>query len=354
MIKEIEIETALNLERVQFADLRSPGEFREAHIPGAVNIPFLDDAEHLEVGAIYRQEGIDQARNRGLELVGPRLASMVDNIRKATQHGQLVIYCWRGGERSRAVARALELMGVNGFRLTGGYKAYRGYVRQLLEGLPRGQVVVIHGLTGTGKTAIIKSLRKRGLPGLDLEGIANHRGSVFGSIGLGEQPAQKQFESLMAQELESLSAYKYVIVESESRRIGRLFLPDQLYNMMQSGHHVLVYDTLENRVNRLVAEYVENIPQNNLEILSALQGLERYLGKKRIHAICELIENHHYHEATEILLTKYYDPLYGYANHPDQRFDISIDGQDSEKAAAVLADLLQDLVKGGSQVGKSR
>ena len=343
MINDIGVEQALNLERAMFIDLRSPVEFKDAHIPGALNIPLFSDQERSEVGIIYRYQGPTAAKGKGLEVVAPRLASLVSEIQEKARGNNLVLYCWRGGDRSNAVAKVLDIMQVDGFRLAGGYKAYRTYVLQELNELPRGRMVVIHGLTGTGKTAIIKQMAEDGWPAADLEGLANHRGSVFGGLGLGEQPGQKLFDSLLYETLIQFADHRYLIVESESKKIGSVFLSDNLYAKMKKGLHVLIYDNLENRVNRLHREYVENTGNNNDDFLACMQGLTRYFGKTKTNELTKLIKESKLWEAIRVLLTEYYDPLYGYPSSSDCHYDLSLDGSDSILAARSLANYLTNL-----------
>lgn len=340
MIKDIQIEKALSLEQAVFIDLRAPVEFQDAHIPGAVNIPLFSDQERSEVGIIYRYQGPGSAKSKGLEVVAPRLASLVSEIKRRAEGNNLVLYCWRGGERSDAVSRVLDIMDVDGYRLTGGYKAYRTHILKHLQEMPSGRVVVIHGLTGTGKTKIINKMAEDGWPTVDLEGLANHRGSVFGGLGLGEQPKQKFFDSLLYEAMKRFDGDKYLIVESESKKIGRLFLPDNLYAMMKEGIHVLIYDNIANRVNRLYHEYVENQNISAKDFLDCVQGLQRFLGKRKTHDITELINGNRLMDAIRILLTDYYDPLYGYPSCSDLHYDLNIEGSDSSLAAYTLAKYL--------------
>ncbi|NLW44671.1 MAG: tRNA 2-selenouridine(34) synthase MnmH [Syntrophomonadaceae bacterium] len=343
MIRDIGVTEALNLENAVFVDLRSPVEFNAGHIPGAVNIPLFSDQERSEIGTIYRQQGPGSAREKGLEVVAPRLAEMVASIRKMAADSSVVVYCWRGGERSDAVARVLDIMQVDGYRLAGGYKAYRTFVIERLRELPRSQVVVIHGLTGSGKTEIIKKMAEAGWPAVDLEGLSNHRGSVFGGLGLGEQPKQKQFDSMLYGKLQQFADHRFLIVESESRKIGKLFLPERLYAMMKEGLRVLIYDNMENRVNRIYDEYVVKSGNTTKEYLNCIEGLKRYLGKKKIQEITEMISDGNLRNAIRILLEEYYDPLYGYPCGPDPHYCLNLDGSDTSQAADRLAAYLTNL-----------
>ncbi len=353
MIKDIGVEKALSLERAKFIDLRSPLEYHKAHIPGAVNIPLLLDDEHSEIGTIYRLQGSRSAKIKGLEVVAPRLLSLVSEIRKNIQEDDLVLYCWRGGDRSSSVARLLDIMQIDGYKLAGGYKAYRTHVIKRLEELPRSQVVILHGLTGTGKTEIIKKMADDGWPAMDLEGLANHRGSVFGGLGLGEQPEQKQFDSMLLETMQKFSGHDYLIMENESKKIGRLFLPDRLFTKMQQGFHVLIYDTLENRISRLFQEYVEDIRNNTKDFLPCLEGLKPYLGNNKTKEATNLINLGKIREAIRILLIDHYDILYGQSCLSNVHFDLTVNGSDSNLAASSITSWLINLVKGERQAGNS-
>ncbi|MGE5544186.1 MAG: tRNA 2-selenouridine(34) synthase MnmH, partial [Bacillota bacterium] len=192
-------------------------------------------------------------------------------------------------------------------------------------------------------TEIIKRMAEDGWPAVDLEGLANHRGSVFGGLGLGEQPRQKLFDSLLYETMKQYAGHKYLIVESESKKIGRLFLPDHLYAMMKKGIHVLIYDNLENRVNRLYHQYVENVRNSSKDFLNCMQGLKGLLGNKKTEEISDLIRDDKLRDAIRVLLTDYYDPLYGYPSSSDLDYDLSLDGSDSSLAAHTLAKYLTNL-----------
>jgi tRNA 2-selenouridine synthase len=329
----------LELPNVLFVDVRSPGEFSQDTIPGAVNLPLFSDEERAEIGTIYRQVSPRAARRRGLELVAPRLPAMVETVEGWSRQHDVVVFCWRGGERSQALVQVLELMKVPCRRLAGGYRAYRRLVVEQLAQLPRGRVVVLHGLTGCGKTQLLGMLAARGYPVVDLEGLARHRGSVFGGVGLGCQPSQKMFESLLRDELWRLREAPYVVVECESRRIGRLFLPDRLYAKMQQGIHLLVYDSVESRARRLVAEYAaEGIPV--AELRRGLQVLARHLGRERVAELAALLEAGRFEDFALRMLSGYYDRLYRYPHGPHQDFAFCVSTGDLQEAADALAAFL--------------
>jgi len=342
MIGDITVEEALSLEQPLFVDVRSPSEYKEATIPGAVNIPFFYDAERAEIGRIYREESPCRARERGLEMVAPRLPQLVNEVERLCELGQVVLFCWRGGERSQALASVFQLLRVPCYRLDGGYRAYRRHVVQQLELLPRGEVVVLHGLTGCGKTELIKGLRERGYASVDLEGLACHRGSVFGGMGMGEQPGQKMFDSRLWQELKMLESYPYLVVECESRRIGRVYLPSHLFSKMSQGRHILVYDSLENRINRLVQEYVAGDTETVVqELKEGLDALERFIGSKRVKYLMDELERRDFEKVVEYLLLNYYDSLYRYPSGPDSRFELCVSAGDLGQAITEVGEYLE-------------
>ncbi|MDD2497667.1 MAG: tRNA 2-selenouridine(34) synthase MnmH, partial [Desulfitobacteriaceae bacterium] len=180
MITPLEIDQALSLSYPLFVDVRSEREFKVDHIPGAINVPLFNDEERALVGTVYKTQSPEQARYLGLKIVSPKLPDLVQLIQSQGEGREIVLYCWRGGMRSLSLATVLDLMNIHVYRLSGGYKSFRRWICSYFsqDSLPF-QVVVVHGLTGTGKTNVLKKLAERGVPVLDLEGLAGHRGSVF-------------------------------------------------------------------------------------------------------------------------------------------------------------------------------
>lgn len=252
------MEEAFSLSGVLLVDVRSEGEFREATIPGAVNIPLLDNVERAMVGTTYKHKGPAEARKLGLELISPRLPRWMRAFEELAAGRLVVLFCWRGGLRSQFTASILDVMGYAVYRILGGYKAYRRYVNRYLgvDELPL-KAIVIHGLTGVGKTRLLSALAKQGLPVLNLEGLARHRGSVYGKIGLPPSPTQKMFEGLIVQALVAAEEKGVFVVECESRRLGHLLVPPAVLKAMEQGYRVLVYDSLENRARRIREDYTQ-------------------------------------------------------------------------------------------------
>lgn len=235
-------------------DVRSPGEYRAGHIPGAVSMPLFSDAERAEVGTIYTQVGRDEAVERGLELVGPKMAGFVKRARELAAGRTLYLYCWRGGMRSGSMAWLMRTAGLPAVVLEGGYRAYRRSFGELLARHPW-RLVVLGGFTGCGKSDVLQAMANRGAQVLDLEGLAHHRGSVFGALGMQEQPTTEEFINRIHHCFRLLDPERPVWVEGESQVIGHVTVPPELYRLMQEQPLVLFSLAQEERLKRLVAEY---------------------------------------------------------------------------------------------------
>jgi tRNA 2-selenouridine synthase len=344
MIREISVEELEKLENPVLIDVRSEGEYNEASIPGAKNLPIFNNEERAKIGTTYTQQSPVLARELGLEIVGPKLPDLVKKANEWGKNRSLVLFCWRGGMRSKSFATVLDLMGVSVYRLQGGYKAYRRVVNDFFEKDFPFQVVVLRGNTGIGKTDILKKLREDGYPAIDLENLANNRGSVFGALGLGPAPSQKTFEALLYEELRSLKDFPYIIVECESKRIGRITLPPKFFDAMQKGIQVLIFDSIENRVKRLVKEYT-SFPDSILEIKTALSRLVKNLGNKKVEEYNALLDQGNLSEFTKQMLG-YYDALYAYPNEPSADYDYSISHVDPEKGVKELEDYIDHRMAG--------
>lgn len=335
MIKEITVEELKTLGQPILVDVRSEGEFAEATIPGAVSLPLFNNEERAEVGTTYTQSSPSLARELGLGIIGPKLPDLVKRVEELAKSGPLVLFCWRGGMRSKSLATVADLMGIPVYRLQGGYKAYRAQVVDFFETKLPFRVVVLRGNTGVGKTELLGSLRADGYPAIDLEKLANNRGSVFGAMGLGNPPSQKKFEGLLYEELESLKEFPYIIVECESKRIGRVTLPADFFAAMKEGTQILQYDSLDNRVQRLLKEYT-SVPDALQEIGNALERLIKTLGHVKVQELRTLLETNRLALFTERLLVDYYDKLYAYPNGPSSEYAFYINYQEPVKALREL------------------
>lgn len=351
MSREITVQEALALPGAKLIDVRSASEFAEAAIPGALNLPLLRDEERTQVGLTYKRKGVDDARVLGLDFVSPRLPHMIEDYRNLSGTGPLVIYCWRGGMRSKSVCSLLESVGIPVYRLVGGYKAYRKYVNEYLDRPVPQKIVVIHGLTGVGKTELLQELRLIGVPAVDLEGLANNRGSVFGQIGMQPQPSQKMFDGLLVRELAFWEPLGYIIVECESRRIGRIILPVSLVDGMRSGLRILAYCALDKRIERIKRIYAGNYEESRGELKDAVNSLGQRVGKKRVAEFSRMIDRGELDEVVEYLLINYYDPLYKYPCQPDTGYDLSVDTIDITRAAEKIHAFLQNRFKSTNPTG---
>lgn len=291
-------------------DVRTVGEYEEATINGAVNIPLFTNEERALVGTIYTRKSTDEAKKIGVDIVSKKLPEIYAKIHELEkEHKEVVIFCARGGMRSASITDLLCALGMRVKRITGGYKGYRAFINEELPKLnEKVTYIVLHGNTGVGKTEILKSLRADGYDVLDLEGCANHRGSILGSVGLGSCLTQKQFESNIYEELKSVKG-KYVFVEAESRRIGRVLIPDYIHQDMKNGIHIFVDAPLDFRSKLIIDEYTKSKGCKE-EICEALRGLKKYISEKSIEDYCEMVEAGDYEEVVKELMIKYYDPMY--------------------------------------------
>lgn len=338
--QELSVEQMYRLKNVLLVDVRSPCEHQAESIPGAINVPLLLDEERAEVGTVYNQQGEIAARRLALRTIAPKIPQLLDEILARRSQGQtLIIHCWRGGMRSEAVCSMLSMAGVDCFRLTGGYKAFRGYVlKDLQEDVHKFEPLVLVGQTGTGKTEILKALAKRGLHILDLEAIANHRGSVFGGMGLGKQPGQKDFESRLWSALKT-NAGKRVFLEAESRKIGRLSLPDCVLDRIAAGPHILVRGSVGRRAQRIAADYLnaQNSGEQDLrEALEILPNLKERLSNNLMHELQEHMIAGRITQAIDLLLVEYYDPLYNKQIGSCRSFVLEVDSDDVENATETI------------------
>ncbi len=345
MHRVISLADALKLDNPIYIDMRSPAEFANGAIPGAVNIPLLDDAERKEIGTIYKHTGPEQASEQGLAIVSAKLPAMVGSIREHHRSGRtVVVYCWRGGMRSKSVVGILDIMGIPAFQLLGGYKAYRRYVLDALEAFRlKPPVVTLCGSTGVGKTALLALLKERGVPVIDLEGLANHRGSAFGGVGLGKPATAQNFDALILAELIAYNDAPYIVVECESKRVGNVYVPEALFAAMKQGPKILARAGVETRVGRLIDEYLDIYSSRGDEIRASIQALNKRLGNAKTAQLLAAFAADEVREVVRTLLVDYYDPLYGYEKADPGEFAFTVDAEDLSAAAARIIDYLKTL-----------
>ena len=290
-------------------DVRTPLEFEDDHIPGAYNVPLLTNDERVEVGTIYKQVGPIEARRRGLELTCPRYYGMVDQIISLSAGRPIVVYCWRGGLRSLSVATLIEMCGTPARQLAGGYKSFRNHVIDYFARCDfLSPLIVMHGMTGTGKTEFINGLDPMQWATIDLEGVACHRGSAFGALGLKQDFTQKRFETLLWDAFRRLPADRAVVLEGESQRIGRYSLPGRLYQKMVESCKVWCHASIETRIKRLTVEYAR--PEYREEMQEALERIRKKLGGTRYAELKSRIESWDVEGIARGLIEGYYDRMY--------------------------------------------
>lgn len=312
LFKDISIEELLSLREsneITVIDVRSQSEYKDATIPGSMNIPFFNNEEREEVGTLYKQVGEHAAKEKGLELVSSKLPELVKEFSEI--EGKKAVFCWRGGMRSKSTATVLDLMGIKVLRLNGGYRSYRNWVVEQLDSIElKPKAFILNGYTGSGKTKILNRLKAENFPVIDLEGMANHRGSIFGQIGM-EPSNQKKFDALLIDSVRNLQQAPYVLLEGEGRRIGRVSTPPFILKKLEQGITFFIEMPREERIMHILEDYQ---PWNHEEeCLSAFLKI-----KKRIHTpIAKQIEldlkSGNYSSAVGLLLEYYYDPLYDHS-----------------------------------------
>ncbi|HJZ41525.1 MAG TPA: tRNA 2-selenouridine(34) synthase MnmH [Bacteroidales bacterium] len=285
-------------------DVRSPAEFTRGHIPGAVNLPLFTNEERSVVGTLYLKKGSSEAMIKGLELIGPKMKQFAEEGLELAKDGELLIHCWRGGMRSNSMAWLFQTMGIRASTLEGGYKSYRHFVQESFD--KPFNLIVIGGMTGSGKTEILEALEKKGHTVIHLERLASHKGSVFGGVGLPDQPTTEHFENLLSGELQKLDPGKPVFIEDESLAIGRVFIPQPFYSQMSSGRFIHVLVPVERRIKRLVEAYTGG---DKKLLADGVKRIERRLGTENAAHVAGLINRGEMEKAVEIVL-RYYDKVY--------------------------------------------
>jgi len=329
-------------------DVRSESEFAIDHVPGAINCPVLNDGERAQVGTIYKQNSAFEAKKIGAALVARNIAlHLQQTLADKPRDWKPLIYCWRGGNRSGAMALVLAKIGWPSVQLDGGYREYRRCVLSLLDSEPDTLTFrVICGPTGSGKSRLLTSLAGEGAQVLDLEQLAMHRGSVLGGIPGEPQPSQKMFESLIWQKLRSFTTARPVYVESESRKIGNLRVPEKLMEKMRASYCVHLQTSIADRVALLIEDY-PHLVVDSTRLGDQLDHLVALHGHATIRAWRDMAQTGEISRLVEALLTQHYDPAYlrsiqrnfgGYARARSLTLEAISEGGFSKAALALLAD----------------
>jgi tRNA 2-selenouridine synthase len=321
------------------ADTRSPGEYNTGHIPGSVNIPLFTDSERERVGIVYKKGGRRDAVLEGLKLTGPAMAGKLSEAIEIAKGNQLLVYCWRGGMRSESMSWLFSLGGLEPSILDGGYKAYRNHI--LGELAVKRDTVILGGMTGSGKTEILKVLAGQGEQTADLENIAVHRGSAFGSLGQGNQPSTEHFANLLYEVWKGFDYKRVIWLEDESRNIGTVFLPELFWQNMHESPVIAIISDASVRIPRLVEEY-SVFPAEQL--IAAVNRISRRLGGDRSADAVRAISSGDFAKAAEITLS-YYDKTYLYSlqqRNPQLIHTIRSESGDAVSNAALVMEFARD------------
>ena len=332
-------------------DVRSPSEFAEDHLPGAISLPVLSDEERARVGTIYVREDRFRARRIGAALVARNAAGHIEE-RLADRGGgwRPLVYCWRGGQRSGAFASILAQIGWRVGQLDGGYRAWRRLVSGLLyEGELPHRLVVLDGNTGTAKTDVLHAAARMGGQALDLEGLAGHRGSALGAVA-GGQPSQKAFETRLASGLAALDPARPVLVEAESSRIGERMVPPALWKAMRAAPRIAVAAEPAVRAAYLTRAYAD-VTADPAELVARLRSLVPLQGRARVDGWCAMAEAGEHEALAAALIAEHYDPRYAKgAMRRDARpaATIRLDGPSEADVERTAARLLEALAEVGA------
>ncbi|MBS1759400.1 MAG: tRNA 2-selenouridine(34) synthase MnmH [Bacteroidetes bacterium] len=299
-------------------DVRSPGEYNHAHLPEAHSMPLFTDEERKIVGTSYKQRSREVAIKDGVDFFGPKMRAMIEQTEniiavhseKSKESKIILIYCWRGGMRSGAVSWLLDLYGFKVYTLIGGYKKFRNHVLDIFK-IPL-RFHVLGGYTGSGKTELLLALKKHNEAVIDLEGIASHKGSAFGNIGLPTQPSQEMFENILALSLQNaMKANKPIWLEDESQRIGHINIPKDLWTTMRNSPVFFLDIPFEERLKYIVQEYGK---LDKEQLIAAIERIKQKLGGQNAQPAIEYLQTDNFLESFRILL-KYYDKFYQRSLH---------------------------------------
>lgn len=307
MYSQLDILDFLNkAEGFTIIDARSEKEYLQGHIPGAINIPILNNDERVAIGTCYKKKGKQEAVLLGFDLVGKRFGDIARKANAEISNKNIFVYCWRGGMRSNILSWVLSVVGFKVSLLKGGYKKYRNNVLQNLASPP--PFLVLGGATGSGKTHLLKELENLGQQVLDLEGLSNHRGSAYGALGMQKQPSNEQFENYIAEKLRRTKTTEFVWIENESRLIGANMVPESIYLSLRESPLVEIVLNINERIKIILKDYAV-FPKEDL--IKSTEKIQKRLGGLRTKEAIQAILEDRYEDWLKIVL-EYYDKTYSY------------------------------------------
>lgn len=332
-LRTLEIDDFLTADGIVL-DVRSPGEYEQGHLPGAVSFPLFTNDERAQIGTCYKQVGQAEAIELGWEIAGPKAVGFIRRAKELAPNRQVRVHCWRGGMRSENMAYLLQTAGFQVQLLTGGYKAFRRWVRRQVA-TPK-PIITLGGMTGTGKTSVLEALAAQGEQILDLEAYANHRGSSYGSLGMPPQPSTEQFENLVALAWATCRADQPTWIEAESRRIGTCRVPDELFQQMMTAPVLEIVRSQSERIQLLIDDYGDADPA---ALIEATERIKKRLGGDRTQTAIASIEAGDLAPAIDLVLN-YYDKTYRYdlERRPGPIYSLDMTGQSAEQAAVELVE----------------
>ena len=334
MIKITTIETFLDEYKSKvLIDVRSPIEYKKGHIPGSHNVPIFTDDERAQIGTAYKKISVEKAIELGESFAIPKIHYYVEEIGNLSPSKEVYLYCFRGGMRSQRFSQMLEEHGFSVIRLEKGYKSYRQEVLKSFSA--EYSLKVLGGKTGSGKTEILEELDKKNETIINLEAMSNHRGSAFGTIGMGAQPTTEQFENHLFEQLREIGTHKQIWVEDESLNIGRVFIPSDFYTQMKKSPLIVLEINKESRVERLCRDYGNNGQE---PLIEGIKKIQKRLGGERTQKALDALENDDFSTTASIIL-EYYDKCYSYGltKKTNSKIDIlKIENDDPEKIAHIL------------------
>ncbi|RYD58596.1 MAG: tRNA 2-selenouridine(34) synthase MnmH [Sphingobacteriales bacterium] len=341
MIRSITIEDFFTIpDAPVLLDVRTPDEYKHGHVPGARNLPLFSNEERVQVGTTYKQVGREQAILLGFDLTGPKWSGFIQQALEIAPDKKVAVHCWRGGMRSGAMAWALDLYGFEVHLIKGGYKAYRKWVHQQFE-LPY-NLVVLSGKTGSGKTRLLQAIRAQGEQVIDLEDLAQHQGSSYGSMNQMVQPTQEQFENIFAAQLESLNKETRTWVEDESLNIGKRFIPRPFWQQMREATLIDLQVPMELRIDLLEDEYG---PLDKNFLVACTERIQKRLGPEQTKfAIAAILDDRMRDFVRQVLM--YYDKTYktGLATRNNRNiFPLELNNNNIAENAAIILSYMNRL-----------